>query len=53
MGIGPKESRLPTFCARRMACTKKFIAELKDVSGMWDLNEKKRVPLSSGLCLES
>ena len=25
----------------RMACTKTFTAELMDVSGLWDLNEKK------------
>ena len=31
-----------TFCERlRIACTKTFTAELMDVSGLWDLNEKK------------
>ena len=47
MGIGPREPKIPTFCARhffeclRIACTKTFTAELMDVSGLWDLNEKK------------
>ena len=47
MGIGPREPKLPTFCARhlfvrlRMACTKTFTAKLMDVLGLWDLNEKK------------
>ena len=45
MGIGPREPRLPTFCARhfferlRTACTKTVTAELMDVSGLWALNE--------------
>ena len=31
-----------TFCERlRIACTKTFTVELMDVSGLWDLNEKK------------
>ena len=31
-----------TFCERlRTACTKPFTAELMDVSGLWDLNDKK------------
>ena len=47
MGIGLSEPRCPTFCARhfferlRIACTKPFTAELMDVSGLCDLNEKK------------
>ena len=31
-----------TFCERlRVACTKAVAAELMNVSGLWDLNEKK------------
>ena len=47
MRIGPREPKLPTFCARhlfehlRVACTKTFTAKLMDVSGLWDFNEKK------------
>ena len=47
MGIGLSEPKRATFCARhfferlRIACTKPFTAELMDVSGLWDLNEKK------------
>ena len=47
MGIGPSEPKCPTFCARhfcarlRTACTKVFTAELMDVSGLWDMNNKK------------
>ena len=47
MGIGPSEPNIPlftrvTFCEHlRIACTKTFTAELMDVSGLWNLNEKK------------
>ena len=47
MGIGPSKPRCPTVCAihsfdcLRIACTKPFTAELMDVSGLCDLNEKK------------
>ena len=47
MEIGLREPKLPTFCARhffehlRTTCTKTFAAELMDVFGLWDLNEKK------------
>ena len=47
MGIHPGEPKRTTFCVRhfferlRIACTKTFTAELMDVSGLWDLNEKK------------
>ena len=47
MGVHPGEPKRTTFCARhfferlRIACTKKFTAELMDVSGLWNLNEKK------------
>ena len=47
MGIGLSEQKRATFCARhffeclQIACTKPFTAELMDVSGLWDLNEKK------------
>ena len=40
MGIGPREPKCPTFCARhfferlRIACTKTFTAELMEVSGL-------------------
>ena len=38
-----------TFCERlRVACTKAVAAELMNVSGLWDLNEKKVEEL---LCL--
>ena len=51
MGIHPGDQKCPTFCARhfferlRIACTKRFTAELIDVSRLWDLNEKKVVEL--------
>ena len=47
MGIGPREPKRATFCARyfferlQMACTKTFIAELRDISRQWGLNKKK------------
>ena len=47
MGIGPSEPKRTTFCSRhfverlRIACTKAFTAELMNVSGLCDLNEKK------------
>ena len=47
MGIGPSKPKHTTFCARhfskrlRIACTKTFTAELMNVSGLWDLDEKK------------
>ena len=47
MGIHPGEPKRPTFYARhffehlQIACTKRFTAELMDVSRLWDLNEKK------------
>ena len=51
---------MPHFCARhfcerlQIACTEALAVELKNVSGLWDLNEQsRRVALSSGLCLES
>ena len=40
MGIGPREPKCPTFCARhffqclRIACTKMFTVELMNVSGL-------------------
>ena len=47
MGIHPGEPKRPTFCTRhffehfQIACTKRFTAELMDVSGLWDVNDKK------------
>ena len=47
MGIHLGEPKRTTFCEMhffehlRMACTKTFTAELMDVSGLRDLNEKK------------
>ena len=41
MGIGPREPKRATFCARHFACTKTFTAELMDVSRLWGLNERK------------
>ena len=47
MGISPREPEIPNFCARhffehlQIACTKMLTTELMDVSGLWDLNEKK------------
>ena len=47
MGIHPGEPKCTTFYVRhffeclRIACTKPFTAELMDVSGLWNLNNKK------------
>ena len=47
MGIYPGEPKRITFYARhffeclQIACTKPFTAELMDVSGLWNLNNKK------------
>ena len=47
MGIHPGEPKRPSFYAEhfferlRIACTKMFAAELTNVSGSLDLNEKK------------
>ena len=51
MGMGQREPKLSTFCARhfferlRIACTKTFTAELMDISLLFysseNLNEKK------------
>ncbi len=46
MGIGPREPKFPTFCARyfferlQIACTKTATAELLNVSRLWGLNEQ-------------
>ena len=48
MRISPRKPKYPTFCVRNffeylpIACTKTFTTELMDVSGLWDMNEKKK-----------